>query len=133
MPVTTATFLLLLPIYLLLSVAVIRRRRKTRVPLGFGNDAILEKRVSAHSNFAQYAPLALIGILLCELRALPEFLLGAAGLAICLGRLLHAYGLTRQTENFRFRVAGMFLSFLSLGISGFSLLLSFLGLKFLGL
>jgi uncharacterized membrane protein YecN with MAPEG domain len=70
-----------------------------------------------HANFAEYVPLALILLVLAELTGAAGLTLHALGLALLIGRVLHAYGVSQAEEDYRFRVAGMALTFVAL-ISG---------------
>jgi uncharacterized membrane protein YecN with MAPEG domain len=66
---------------IVLSLRVIGARRSRRVAIGDGADEEVARRIRAHGNFAEYAPLALLLILLLELGGAPAWqlhLLGAA-------------------------------------------------------
>ena len=71
----------------------------------------------AHANFAEYVPLALLLIYLVEVAP------ASAVLVHALGRALHAWGVSRSPEDFRFRVAGMSLTLASLLVASLYLLL----------
>lgn len=103
--------------YVLLSVRVIRSRRRAKVPLGGGDHPPLERAMRAHGNFAEYVPLALILLMLAELGGAAAWLLHAAGLALLAGRIIHAYGVSQIEEDYRFRVAGMALTLTALGLA----------------
>jgi uncharacterized membrane protein YecN with MAPEG domain len=110
-PITSAYAGLLGLFYVLLSINVIRRRRGARIALGSGEDADLQRLIRVHGNFAEYAPIALVLILLVELGGAPAWLLHGLGLALLAGRTVHAYGVSQADENYRFRVIGMSLTF----------------------
>jgi uncharacterized membrane protein YecN with MAPEG domain len=59
---------------------------------------------------------------LMELRGAPAALLHGLGLILLLGRLAHAYGVSQETENFRFRVSGMMATFATLALSALYLI-----------
>src|SRR3954453_1845425 len=90
-----------------LSIRVIRQRRGARVALGDGGNAALLRRMRVQANFAEYVPLALVLLGLAESLKSPPFLLHGLGLCLLGGRVLHALGVSRDKEDFRFRVAGM--------------------------
>ena len=71
----------------------------------------LLRRIRVHGNFAEYVPLALFLMALAELQGLPPLILHALGLSLLAGRALHAFGVPRPPEDYRFRVAGMGLTF----------------------
>jgi uncharacterized membrane protein YecN with MAPEG domain len=77
----------------LLSVQVSFRRRKTQAVFGDANDETLRRRIRAHGNFVEYAPLALIVVGLMEYRSAASWLVGLLGVAFVLSRVLHALGM----------------------------------------
>lgn len=114
---------LLALLFVILSVSVIRARRRARIAIGAGGDPLLERRMRAQANFAEYAPLALLLLTLAELRGAPGPLLHGLCLSLLLGRSLHAWGVSQPREDLRFRVAGMGLTFATLLITALILLL----------
>ncbi len=115
---------LLALLFVALSLRVIGLRRQANVALGHGQDIRLERRLRVHANFAEYAPLALMLIALAELQGNPAWLLHGLGLALLLGRMLHAFGVSQEPEDYRFRVTGMAMTF-SVLITGASINLGF--------
>ncbi len=103
-------------LYLILSVRVIGRRRQAGISLGDGNDAEMRRRTRAHANFAEYVPLGLILMAMAELGGAPLVLVHLAGVALLLGRVLHAAHLSLWPRRFNLRVAGMLLTFAALGV-----------------
>jgi uncharacterized protein len=119
MPVT-ALYASLLGLWLLvLSFRVIRTRGTERVSLGAGGSTLLERRIRAHANFAEYVPVALILIGLLEIAGASAFFLHLLGLLILAGRLLHGYALSFTAGNMPARVGGMALTFASIGLGAF--------------
>jgi uncharacterized protein len=116
MPITALYASLLVPLFILLSVRVIRWRREAKVAVGDGGDAVLLRRMRVHANFAEYVPLTLLMLALAESLQAPALLLHLCGASLVAGRLSHAYGVSRQPENFRFRVTGMAVTFTVLGV-----------------
>lgn len=109
---TTALYAgLLAPLFVLLSVRVIALRYSGQVALGDGGDALLARRVRVQANFAEYVPLGLILLGLSESLGAPALLLHALGLALLVGRLSHAWGMSQPREVFAFRATGMALTF----------------------
>ena len=111
MPITALYAALLAPLFILLSIRVIGRRRAARVALGPGEDKALLRAMRVHANFAEYTPFALLLLALAESLALPALLLHAAGLALVLGRAIHAYGVSQDPERIAVRVTGMAITF----------------------
>jgi len=104
-------------IFVALSFRVIGSRRQAKVALGDGGNTALTRRLRAHGNFAEYAPLAIVLMALAELQGQPALLLHIMGIALLAGRLVHAFGVSREPEDYRLRVTGMVLT-LSVLISG---------------
>ncbi|MGZ8188218.1 MAG: MAPEG family protein [Methylosarcina sp.] len=95
-----------------LSLRVIKLRRVKKISLGDGGDPELRTAIRVQGNAAEYVPISLILIVLLELNAAPLVLIHLSGIAVLIGRLLHARGL--QTENLKYRVLGMQLTFYTL-------------------
>ena len=101
-------------VFVLLSVRVIGARRQVKVPLGDGGDRLLMRRLRAHGNFAEYVPLTIILMALGEMQGASVIALYAIGFCLLGGRLIHAFGVSQEPENYRLRVAGMALTFTAL-------------------
>jgi uncharacterized membrane protein YecN with MAPEG domain len=123
MVVVTAFYAGLLALgFVWLSVRVIQARKAHHVAIGTGQHRLVERAIRAHGNFAEYVPLALLVLALLELNRLPDWGLHALGTALVVGRALHAHGIAREPENFRYRTFGMSLTFAVLGIGAAALL-----------
>ncbi len=114
MAVTALYASILALLFVLLSLRVIFVRRRARVALGDGGDRTLQRRLRAHGNFAEYAPLVLVLMALAEMQDAPALALHGIGLALLAGRCLHAYSVSREPEPIQLRVAGMTLTFIAL-------------------
>jgi uncharacterized membrane protein YecN with MAPEG domain len=110
LPVTAVFAAALTALYVTLCLRVIGQRRAQRIALGTGHPG-LERAYRAQANCAEYLPLGLILLGLLEGLRAPGLLVAALGLTLTLGRVLHAYGISREPEDFRFRVTGMALTF----------------------
>jgi len=75
-----------------------------------------------HANFAEYAPMTLLLILMAELQAAPNALVHGLCLALALGRGLHAYGVSQEKESLNLRVGAMALTFAALAGAALTLL-----------
>lgn len=115
---------LLAILYAALSVRTLRLRRRLRIAIGDSGDERMLRAMRAHANFAEYVPLTLLLIYLVESAPAHAMLVHALGLALLLGRALHAWGLSRSPEDFRFRVAGMSFTLASLLVASLYLLLA---------
>ncbi|MEM9601466.1 MAG: MAPEG family protein [Pseudomonadota bacterium] len=101
---------LLTGLFLVLSFRALLLRRKHGVGVGTGGNPTLEKALAAHSNCAEYLPLALLLLYMLEVQTGTGLTVHALGVALVIGRCLHAYGVSQVDEDYRFRVAGMVLT-----------------------
>ena len=82
----------------------------------------MQRAVRVHANFAEYVPLSLLMIYLVEQSGVYAWFAHALCLGLLFGRLSQAYGVSQSKENFRFRIAGMSLTFAVLLASAVHLL-----------
>ncbi|QPK63203.1 MAPEG family protein [Methylomonas sp. LL1] len=88
-----------------LSLRVINLRRTKKVRLGDGGEQELQIAIRAQGNATEYIPISVILLLLLELNHGHMVLIHIGGIAVLVGRLIHARGLL--TENLGYRVQGM--------------------------
>ncbi|MBV2129265.1 MAPEG family protein [Arsukibacterium indicum] len=109
---TTALYAGILAIlFIVLSIRVITRRNQYQVAIGSDGQILLERAIRVHANFAEYVPFALLLMFLAEYSGLAPLYLHILGVALLVGRLSHAYGVSQQQEPLKFRVFGMILTF----------------------
>jgi uncharacterized protein len=112
--VSYSAVLILLGVALAWRVIVIRRSQ--RIGLGDGEDKVLRRRIRAHGNFSEYAPL-LIGLLIAlSLVGAKEWAIHLVGVTGVTGRILHAIGLSGSGGSSFPRVGGMILTLSALVI-----------------
>ncbi len=100
---------------LALSFQVVALRRRFQVGLGTGDRPELERVIRVHANFCEHVPLALVILLALELsNVYPALLLHVLGVALVLGRVLHAWGLSRNAGVSKGRFVGTLLTWLML-------------------
>ena len=109
--VTSIVASVLTIIFIKLSFAVIALRRKNKVGLGSGGNDDLERAIRAQGNFAEYVPFGIILIACLELNGAPWWLTAILGIALIIGRLLHAKGINMPPPDFSKRVLGMKFTF----------------------
>jgi uncharacterized protein len=114
-------------IFLTLSIRVIIYRRANIISLGDSGDKNLLKRMRAQANCAEYAPLALILLMLSELAGAPSLALHGLGILLVAGRALHAIGFASTPQKIILRQLGMamnitMITFAALGLLGHALL-----------
>jgi uncharacterized protein len=100
-----------------LTAMVIIRRAKTGVDLLDGGDVTLLRRIRAHGNFSETAPMALLLLALLEMRGLSPTWLWVLGVGLLLGRLLHAWSLLTTNAAWN-RRGGMVLTLAVLSVQG---------------
>ncbi|MCB2427271.1 MAPEG family protein [Methylophaga pinxianii] len=74
---------------------VIRLRRQYKVALGDGGNGDLLAAIRAHANAVEYLPIGLLLLLIFELNQGPIWLLHLLGSMFIIGRLIHAYGVSK--------------------------------------
>ena len=98
-------------IFVRLSFAVIRLRRKNKVGLGNGGHEELERAIRAQGNFAEYVPFGIMLIACLEINGAPWWLGAVPGITLIAGRLIHAKGINMPPPDFSQRVLGMKFTF----------------------
>ena len=92
-----------------MTVAVGLRRAKSGIQFLDGGDETLLRRMRAHGNFTETAPMSLLAMSAAELAGAPGMLLWSVGGALLVGRILH-FG-TLVTSGFGIgRAIGMILT-----------------------
>ncbi len=116
MVVTPLYASLLAILYLALTVGVVRNRYRFEVSLGDGGHADLNRVIRGHGNFSEYAPIALLLMVIAEAANADKTLIHAIGAMLLAGRILHAYALAMTTGNMQARRWGMILTILAMAI-----------------
>lgn len=112
-------------LFLLLSFWVVKRRAQFKVMIGEGEAPELLAAIRTHGNFAEYVPLILLLMALCELAGAGALWLHLGGGMLLAGRMLHAIGMQIPKAPNLPRLFGTLLFWLSLGLfSVLALLLS---------
>jgi uncharacterized membrane protein YecN with MAPEG domain len=124
MPIVSIYASLLALLFVGLSVRTLRMRRRLRIAIGDAGDQTLLRAMRVHSNFAEYVPLGLILLMLMEAGGAHRWLVHTLGACLLVGRVSHAYGVSQATEDYRFRVFGMAMTFVTLVSASIVLLLS---------
>jgi len=102
---------LLALLFVALSIRTLRLRRGLKVAIGDGGHPLMLRAIRTHGNFAEYVPLGLLLLAACEQLRAPVVLLHGLGILLLVGRLIHAFGVSKEAEVFAFRVTGMALTF----------------------
>jgi len=83
-------------IMLLLAVNVMRNRVQSKTLIGDGGNPTLLQAVRAHGNNTEYVPLILVMLVTLALLQTSVLVLHIVGIALTLGRVLHAFGLSNN-------------------------------------
>ena len=111
-------------LFIKLSFNVINARRQARIAVGDGGNPQLQRTIAVHSNFAQYVPIALLLLTFCEMQQAPSLFIHLLAAALLISRVLHAHGVSKANEDFKFRKAAMVTTFGVIGVSALYLLIS---------
>lgn len=109
-PVTSIYAALAGIIIIVLAFRVVRLRRQERIALGHGDSKHLRRAVRVHANATEYIPVILILMLLLEINGGAKWQLHLFGVLTILGRLMHAWWLSRFTGKSFGRTWGTVLS-----------------------
>ncbi|MBN8239622.1 MULTISPECIES: MAPEG family protein [Marinobacter] len=100
---------------LVLSAQVVKYRLKYRKGLGVNDDPEFEAAVRAHANLVEYAPLGLIMLAIAELNGVSSSLIYWTGMALVVGRILHAWGMINGKGGpHKARMIGILLTWLAI-------------------
>ena len=104
-PSITAGYLgVLALLYLVLSIQVVRLRRRHKVGLGDGGNEALRCAVRAHGHFAEYVPLIALMVALLEMSGLGVLKVHMLMGLLLLSRVLHPLGIYAKPFSLQFRV-----------------------------
>ena len=98
-------------VFVILSLRTMRIRRKNKIAVGDGSNSQLQRAMRVHANFAEYTPIAIILVGFVESLKYSPIIIHILLSTFLLGRIVHAYGMSRINEDFRFRVFGMVMTF----------------------
>ena len=101
---------------ILLALPISAMRRRLKVGLGDGGDGQLARAIRVHANAVEWALPTLVLLALAELNRAPPSLLHACGIALVIGRGLHAIGLSRRSGGSPGRFLGTALTWIALAV-----------------
>jgi uncharacterized protein len=103
-----------------LSLNVIKLRKANKVILGDGGVAQLQYAIRAQGNATEYIPIMLILLIMLELSGTNALFVHIGGIAILVGRVIHAKGLL--SESLPHRKLGMLITiFTIIGLAVFDM------------
>ena len=106
-----------LVLMMVLTVAIIRFRMNNAVSLGDGGSPVLHGRVRAHGNFVENAPLHLLALISMTQLGTSSLMLHVVGGTFIVGRVLHAWGITRERNANLPRQIGVVLTLVSFAVA----------------
>ncbi|MBA4209784.1 MAG: glutathione S-transferase [Parvibaculum sp.] len=109
-------------INLFLAYRVSANRVRTNVMTGTGEDEKLYNASRAHVTNVEYTPIGLIGLVVLHLLAASIYVMHVVGLALTIGRILHAIGVSRTGESTPPRLVGTLLTWIALLVAGIACL-----------
>jgi uncharacterized protein len=74
-------------------------RMGAKVLVGTGDNPLMETRMRAHANFAEYSPFVLALVALLELAGQSRIILWAVAIVYLLARIAHAFGMDVRRSN----------------------------------
>jgi uncharacterized membrane protein YecN with MAPEG domain len=107
---------------LVLSVLVVRQRRKHAVELGHGEVPELERAIRAFGNATEYVPGGLIALVVLAMTGANPLAVQAVGLTLFVGRVAHAVGLSRSGAASLPRAVGVLVTWIAYIMAGVALL-----------
>lgn len=104
-----------------LAIRIVMLRIKAKVLIGDGGNALLATRMRAQLNYMEYTPLVLILLGLIEFARGTHVWLWAAGIIYIIGRILHPFGMDRQSPH-PLRAVGILTTWIvMLGLAGYAI------------
>ena len=101
---------------LVLAARVSYLRRSLKIGIGDGGDRVMLRAIRAHGNAVEWAIPGILLLLIAELTRAPAIIVHLCGLAIVVGRVLHAFGLSRSTGVSFGRFTGSGLSWTAVAV-----------------
>ena len=108
--------------YVGLSVRTLSLRRQLKIGVGDAGNERMLRAMRVHSNFSEYVPIALILAILIEQANTQIIIVHFVCAILLIGRCIHAFGVSKVQENYKFRVTGMAFTYTSICSSAFVLL-----------
>ena len=108
-------------LHIWLGMRVARVRAQFKISIGDGGNEALIRRMRAHANYHENAPILVILVGLLELAGADNRILWAAVILFVLSRIAHGFGMDRLSPS-RFRAIGSIgTSIVMLGLAGWAL------------
>lgn len=122
-PLFAAVFALM---FLILSLDVVLRKKKTNTDSGVGEDPEMEKAIRIHLDFSEYVPFSLLLMWLVEVVTGAQTIVIVLGSVLLIGRVFHVSGMKSEREHDKFYQIGVTATFLVILVCSLLLLRSYL-------
>ncbi len=119
-------------LYVGLTLNVVTGRWHHKIGLGDKDNPDMQRRVRMHGNFAEYVPFALLLLFFVDYLRFPSILLHVLGIMLVLGRVLHAYGMSKSAGFTAPRGLGVVLTLLVILICAALCLWKFIVIHIIG-
>ncbi len=126
--ITTAYAAILALIFMGLTIWVSMARLRFRINHGDGGNIVLNRRIRAHANFAEYVPLILLLVALLEAGGAGRFTIHALLLPLTIARIMHPIGMVARdftARQFTFRGPGAAVTWAVMVVAAVLLLIRF--------
>src|SRR5687768_17143613 len=112
-------------LHIWLSIRVSHIRRTQKILHGDGGNPAMLRRMRAHANYAENAPIFLVLLVLLELAVVRDEFLWAATIVFFLARIVHAFGMDSDKLS-KLRIVGVIGSWLVLlGLGAWAIALTY--------
>lgn len=108
--------------FIYLSVRTLRLRHRLQIGVGDNGNKEMLRAIRVHGNFSEYVPISLLLIYMLENLGAYNWLLHFLCITLIIGRILHALGVRKVDEDYRFRIFGMVCTFTVIGTTALAVL-----------
>ena len=123
LPVTLATAAAAAALNIWLSARVVLARRPLKISVGDGGSEAVLRRMRAHANFAEYAPIFLILLAAIELAGGNARILWIVAVAFVLARVSHGLGMDAGSPRVLRMIGMMTTTLVSVGLAAYAIVL----------
>jgi uncharacterized membrane protein YecN with MAPEG domain len=123
LPITLSTAAAAAVLNIWLSSRVVLARRPLKISVGDGGNEAVLRRMRAHANFAEYAPIFLILLAAIELAGGNSRILWVVAVVFVLARVSHGLGMDAGSPRLLRMIGMMTTTFVSAGLSVYAIML----------
>lgn len=123
LPISSIYVAVFIVLQLIFTLRVGLVRRRERISLGHGNNALLEQRIRAHANFTEVVPITLLALVLLEANGTSINLLHMFGVSFSVFRIMHYIAVANATA-IAYRFYGMIGTLATMAAAAIALVVS---------